>query len=120
MKKICFRELEWHLFYGIESGIPLCCVSFFLLKDIIRGLINLSDSTGVWNDIVHTFDQWRAKIEWGYSPCPICLIKGKKTECNLKEPPFGHPNKVFRLKHLRYREGLKEYRKKLDYDCAQN
>ena len=46
-----------HILFGIHSGIPPCCIEYFLMP---QSLDDKYDAT-----------------EWGYLPCPDCRAVGK-------------------------------------------
>lgn len=61
-----FKEHAYHIAYGRHSGIPGCCIHFFLHK-WGNELSGQTAYAKLIND-----------LSWGYVPCPECIAKGNK------------------------------------------
>lgn len=73
--KMLTRDDLYHMKYGSHSGIPDCCIAYF----ITDWQTALNARNGHWKRI---YD-----LGWGYVPCPTCLSlkrKARVIDCDLE------------------------------------
>lgn len=62
---------KYHILFGTHSGIPPCCIRFFVQEwDMSEG----------WRDEGNWYHQAINAAKFGYVPCPDCLGSGNKAK----------------------------------------
>ena len=93
-------ETELHIKYGIQSGIPLCCVAFFVTEWL--------DSPEERRDEHRKFLKWH-EISVNYIPCPNCIISGNLIEANRRKfSPLERIESVPMMEESKKEEDSKE------------
>ncbi len=70
-RKWTFKRFYGQCRCGLYSGMPICCVIFF-----VSIWINLFY---LWNfKPIRDFCRWYPPGRFGYVPCPICFLRGNK------------------------------------------
>jgi len=84
MTKQEFDKIPCDYLRGKLSGIPDCCIAFFVevwQPLVMSGMVNESPQIFWWKN------QYVPLIaSWGYVPCPICKIQGNKINVIHHEP----------------------------------
>ncbi len=94
------KEKQWHIQYGKDSGIPDCCIDFFV-NEWLYTSDNFPRLHITYTNFITRIEK-EQNIRFEYIPCPNC-IQNPKVLKNIKCPPRNErPNSSNRPQKIMY------------------
>ena len=103
MRYRSIRRLLWNYDYGIDSGIPKCCIFFYIFRELLGSLSDLLRHKHrfryqIYTGTVMNIEMMIRKKEWDYVPCPLCLVRGRRVKVIKCKEPYKFPEDVWKRK----------------------